>query len=110
MRMKGMGYQIRIPVILKNKWARATCSASVPSDTMAAMIAVMVVPILAPNDKGYICSRRRTPIPTKGVKADVVIDEDWTRMVIPHPINIPRYPFMLVALYTMRVDTPKSIF
>ena len=41
-RMKGMGYQIRIPEILKNKCARATCRASVPSVTNAANREVML--------------------------------------------------------------------
>jgi len=40
--MKGMGYQIRIPEILKNKCARATCRASVPSVTNAANREVML--------------------------------------------------------------------
>ena len=46
--MNGMGYQMMMPVKLKNKWARATWRGSVPSATRAAKIAVMVVPILAP--------------------------------------------------------------
>ena len=87
-----------IPVMLNNKWARATWSAFVPSVTIEPKIAVIVVPILAPKVNGSICSSRSTPIPTRGVKAEVVIEEDWTTMVIAAPRMIPKYPLMLVAL------------
>ena len=41
----------------------------------AASKAVTVVPILAPNVKGNICLRDRTPAPANGMTKDVVIDE-----------------------------------
>ena len=57
-----------------------------------------VVPILAQRVNGSICSRRRAPIPMRGVSADVVIDELCTRTVIAAPIKMAMYPFTLVAL------------
>ena len=68
------------------------------SDTKDAKSPVKVVPMLAPRVKGSICSRRIAPIPTKGVRAEVVMDEDCTKRVIPQPMRIARYPLMLVAL------------
>ena len=41
----------------------------------AANKAVTVVPIFAPNVKGNICRRERTPAPANGTTKDVVIDE-----------------------------------
>jgi hypothetical protein len=46
---------MRIPVILKNKWASATWRASTSADTSAARKLVRVVPMLAPSVRGYIC-------------------------------------------------------
>mmetsp|Transcript_12271 Transcript_12271/g.17255 ORF Transcript_12271/g.17255 Transcript_12271/m.17255 type:complete len:251 (+) Transcript_12271:226-978(+) len=97
-RMKGMGYQMRIPEMLKKRWARAVCMAVILSETRAAMTAVKVVPMLAPRVRGYICSSWMTPMPTRGVRVEVVMDEDWTRMVMPVPMTMARYPLMLVAL------------
>merc|ERR1712113_700382 len=54
--------------------------------------------MFAPSVIGYICSNRITPIPTSGVKVEVVIEDDWTRMVTPTPISIARYPLMLKDL------------
>ena len=59
-----------MPKILKNRCAKATCSDSMFSLTNDAVNPVMVVPILAPRVKGYICSSRIAPIPTRGVKVD----------------------------------------
>ena len=42
---------------------------------------VTVVPMLAPRVNGSICSNRR-------VKTEVVMEEDWTNMVIPAPSNV----------------------
>jgi hypothetical protein len=55
--LQGTGYQMAIPVRLKNKCASATWSASVFADTIAARKPVMVVPMLAPSVKGYIYVR-----------------------------------------------------
>ena len=71
---------------------------SLPSVTSAARMAVTVVPMLAPSVKGHICSRRKTPIPTRGVRAKVVIEEDRTNMIMAAPKMIARHPLMLVAL------------
>ena len=73
--MNGRGYQIRIPVQLKNVWARATCMA-LESLNKAAKIPVTVVPTFEPRVKGNICSRVRTPTPHKGVSAEVKAEED----------------------------------
>jgi len=87
-----------IPEMLKNKCANATWSEAFPEVTMEAMIPVRVVPMLAPRVKGYICSKRSTPRPTKGVSVEVVMEDDWTTMVIPAPMIMATYPFMSVAL------------
>lgn len=93
--MKGTGYQMRIPDILKNKWQKATCMASgkvSPDDAKLASNPVAVVPIFDPKVKGYIRSMLRTPIPTNGVMVDVKIELDWTRIVIPAPSIMATYP------------------
>jgi hypothetical protein len=36
--------------------------------------------------------------PTRGVRVEVVIEDDWTSMVIPAPMAIATYPFTSVAL------------
>ena len=43
------GHQITIPVILKNKWAKATTTALTFPVAREARIAVIVVPIFAPS-------------------------------------------------------------
>jgi hypothetical protein len=77
-----------IPKMLKKKCASATCIAVEVSATKAARIEVIVVPILAPRVRGYICSTLIRPTPTIGVKTLVVTLELCTAMVIPHPIAI----------------------
>ena len=51
---------------------------------------VMHVPMLAPSTTGYMRSIVMTPMPTRGVRAEVVIEEDWTQMVSPSPTAIAR--------------------
>ena len=75
-----------IPKMLKKKCANATCIAVEVSATRAARIEVIVVPILAPNVRGYICSALTIPTPTIGVKTLVVTLELCTAMVMPQPI------------------------
>ena len=106
----GIGYQMIIPETLNQKWQSATWRASSLLDTNEAMIPVKVVPIFAPNVNGSICSSWITFIPTRGVNADVVMDELWTRRVIPVPMTIARYPLIFVALYRIRREVPRSIF
>lgn len=84
-RMMGRGYQIKIPTRLKSKWANATFMA-VGLERRAARMAVKVVPRLAPRMSGNICSSLKAPTSTRGVKTEVVIEEDWTNMVRPVPI------------------------
>jgi hypothetical protein len=91
--MKGTGYQIIIPDILKYKWQKATCMAlgkACPVDAKLANIPVAVVPIFDPKVNGYILSMLSTPIPTNGVRVDVKMELDWTRTVRPAPIKIAR--------------------
>ena len=78
------------PVRLKRRFARATCSGACPFATMDAIMAVPVVPRFAPRVNAYICSRRNNPMPHKGVKADVVMEDDWTTIVKPAPTAIAR--------------------
>lgn len=84
-----------IPEMLKKRWHMETCiagmmeSASWASD---ASMAVKVVPMLEPSVRGYILSIVMTPTPTRGVRADVNMLDDWTRMVNNAPISMARYP------------------
>ena len=54
-------------------------------------IPVAVVPMLEPSVSGYILSKWMTPTPTRGVMADVKIDELCTRIVIPAPSRMATY-------------------
>ena len=89
----GCGNQIRIPMTLNNKCANATCNASagLETATLAASKPVTVVPILAPNVKGNICSSVITLIAQSGTSVDVVILLDCTNIVTRAPITIDRY-------------------
>ena len=103
-RIKGTGYQIIVPVMLKKRWAKATWRESTLSETKEAMSAVIVVPRLAPKVKGNIDSRGITPIPTNGVKTEVVIEEDCTNMVRRAPMIIETYPLRLVVFNHVQVN------
>ena len=70
----GLRKIIKIPNILKNKCANAATIA-VTLRVNEANNAVTVVPIFAPNVKGYNCLSVTTPAPAKGTMVDVVIDE-----------------------------------
>ena len=48
------------------------------------------VPMLAPSTVGYMRSTEMTPTPTRGVRAEVVMDDDWTAMVTKRPVIIAR--------------------
>ena len=67
--------------MLKKKWQRAIWMAEVLVLTSEARMAVKVVPMLAPRVRGSICSTVITPRPTRGVKVEVVTEEDCTAMV-----------------------------
>ena len=67
-----------IPMMLKKRWQKASCSddANVSASAAnAANIPVVVVPIFAPKVRGYILSILIIPTPTKGVNVEVKIDE-----------------------------------
>lgn len=92
--------------MLKNKWQNANCSVFfrlLESAASAAKIPerdsqtnerecghkpVVVVPMLDPSVNGYIRSRDITPMPAKGVSADVNMELLWTRIVIIQPTRI----------------------
>ena len=79
-----------MPKMLKKRWAKAICIAVDLEETKAARIPVTVVPMLAPNVIGYMTSSVKTSNPANGVKTEVVIDDDCTKIVIPHPTQIAR--------------------
>ena len=56
----------------------------------AARTEVIVVPMLAPRVMGNILCTGRTPMPTRGVNADVVTELDCTRIVIKKPTKIAK--------------------
>ena len=70
----GLRKIIIIPKILKNRCAKAATIA-VTFSVSDARSAVIVVPRLAPNVKGYNCRSVTTPAPANGTTVDVVIDE-----------------------------------
>jgi hypothetical protein len=107
--MKGTGYQITIPKMLKKKCANATCIAAEVDETSAAIIDVIVVPMFAPSVRGYICCRETMSNPTSGVKTEVVTLELCTAMVRPQPIIMEMYPLIAVAFLIILVDAPRSI-
>ena len=90
--MYGTGYQIRMPMMLKNRWHSATCHAStgLEDTTVAPMMPVSVVPMFAPSVSGNISSRLIRPTAQSGVSVDVVIELDWTRIVITSPMPMER--------------------
>mmetsp|Transcript_5147 Transcript_5147/g.17170 ORF Transcript_5147/g.17170 Transcript_5147/m.17170 type:complete len:223 (-) Transcript_5147:1346-2014(-) len=106
--MAGTGYHSRIPNRLKNKWHRATCMASPGLDdaTVAPMIPVSVVPMFAPRVRGNISSRVINPTAAIGVSVAVVMDEDWTMMVMPIPTSMLRYGLNPMTFFKTRAAPP----
>merc|ERR550514_608889 len=88
LRITGRGYQIRIPKMLKKRWQRAIWIAFFFSVTREARNAVQVVPMFAPRVKGSICSRVMICSATSGVRVGVVMELDWTMIVITMPKRI----------------------
>ena len=72
-----IGYIRIIAEILNKRWLKATTIA-IGLSTKAAIIDVIVVPILAPSVKGKICLNDKTPAPANGTIVEVVIEELWT--------------------------------
>lgn len=94
-RIKGMGYQRRMPEMLKKRWQSAIWilfSSLSPELAMAASRPVAVVPMLEPRVNGYIRSRVMTPTPTSGVRAEVKTELLWTKKVMPAPTRMAAYP------------------
>ena len=58
--------------------------------TVAAMIPVMVVPMLAPRVRGSMSSRPMRPTAARGVRVEVVMEEDCTMMVMNMPMAMFR--------------------
>ena len=93
LRIKGIGYQIRIPVKLKNRWHKAIWNADTilsPEVAKAASRAVDVVPMLAPSIMGNTLSTVTNPIPTNGVRADATTELLCTKIVTTAPTRIAR--------------------
>lgn len=80
-----------MPEMLKNKWQKAICKANCKAGPLVARAArrpVVVVPILEPSVRGYMRSREMTPMPAKGVRADVKMELLCTRMVMMQPMKM----------------------
>mmetsp|Transcript_67405 Transcript_67405/g.130266 ORF Transcript_67405/g.130266 Transcript_67405/m.130266 type:complete len:280 (-) Transcript_67405:1037-1876(-) len=85
-RMHGIGNHMRVPKRLKNRWANATARpVGMLLLASAARMPVTVVPMFAPTVKGNILSSLMRPMPTKGVRVEVVMLLDWNRIVTPAP-------------------------
>ena len=78
--------------MLKKRWQSATCQAwtGLEVTTVAAMIPVMVVPMLAPRVRGSMSSRPMRPTAARGVRVEVVMEEDCTMMVMNMPMAMFR--------------------
>ena len=107
-RTRGMGNHTAMPKMLKKRWQRATCHASTGLEvtTVAAMMPVRVVPMLAPRVRGSMSSRVMRPTAARGVRVEVVMEEDCTRMVMPMPITMLRYPLKPTTARSMRAAGP----
>ena len=95
LRMKGTGYQTRIPLILKNRWHNAIwrlLSSLSPELARAARRPVAVVPMFEPSVSGNILSSLITPRPTRGVMADVKTELLCTMKVMPAPTMMAKTP------------------
>ena len=68
---------------------------------MAAMMAVMVVPILAPMVIGNAASMVRIPAATRGTNKDVVTELLWTTIVKHSPAKNPKKAWRLMTLSRM---------
>ena len=94
-RSTGIGNQIKIPVMLKKRWQKATCNAAAnfPLElAKAASRPVAVVPMFEPRVSGYIRFSEMIPMPTRGVSAEVNIELLCKIKVNSAPIKIVTYP------------------
>ena len=84
--MTGKGRNIRTPIKLNNRWAIATAMASSDLNS-AAIMAVMVVPTLAPRMKLKAFCTEILRVAAKGTIREVVIELDWIPAVrrVPQP-------------------------
>ena len=77
-------------MMLNSRWQKAIWMLLNFMTAKAARMEVQVAPMLAPRVMGNILCTGRTPMPTRGVKADVVTELDCTMMVITRPSNMAR--------------------
>ncbi len=59
---------------------------------------VTEVPMLAPMTIGMAVSIGMLPLPTKATTSEVVVDEDWTRVVARTPTNRPSNGFEALSI------------
>mmetsp|Transcript_42066 Transcript_42066/g.100261 ORF Transcript_42066/g.100261 Transcript_42066/m.100261 type:complete len:94 (+) Transcript_42066:224-505(+) len=86
----GAGNQMRIPMMLNNRWQSAIWMLFAFMTASAANIEVKVVPMFAPSVIGSILATGSTPMPTNGVKAEVVTELDCTIKVKATPNSIAK--------------------
>eukprot|EP00438_Fugacium_kawagutii_P034277 Skav205206 [mRNA] locus=scaffold376:161529:161774:- [translate_table: standard] len=79
-----------MPMMLNMRWQKAIWMAANFMTASAANIEVNVVPMLAPSVIGNILCTGKTPMPTRGVKAEVVTELDCTMMVMTKPSKMAK--------------------
>ena len=93
-----IGYITATPNTLNKKCTKAIVMAAIFPVANEAIIAVVVVPILAPKVMGKASSTVKTPAPIKGTRSDVVMELLWTKIVKKSPAMIPITPWRLIIL------------
>ena len=78
---------------MKQRWEKATVTATLFCVAMAANIAVNVVPMFAPMVYGKICLTEIRPAPASGMIREVVTELLWTKAVIRIPKMKPNTSF-----------------
>ncbi|KAK2717522.1 hypothetical protein QYM36_006341, partial [Artemia franciscana] len=81
-----------IPIKYTKENQRYSAVVELAGAANAAIKDVVVVPMFEPRVSGYTRSTVITPTPTRGVRADVKTEDDWTRKVKNAPTINARYP------------------
>ena len=87
-----IGKNATIPKTLNKKWHNASRNAFSLLDKRAVKMLVVVVPKFAPNVRGNALSRLIMLVLTRGTKAEVRIELDWTTAVTAAPSKMQIYP------------------
>ena len=89
------GSRIRTAIQLKKSWTVAPAIASLNSWgrvmwPIETIVLVTVVPMLAPMMTGMAAGTGSVPVATSVTTSEVVVEDDWTRLVTRMPVMSPR--------------------